>query len=548
MVGFSVRVSTVLLTAAILPALGQQTTFKSWDDSSSQWTTFPQAITRVAVIGAGPSGLQAAAHLLGANLTVRLFERAPSPGGNWFYTEETPVREAYPNSTAKVPKPNLEELPATHYYEEGDDGISLDYRWKEHWMPRSVWSDLHTNTPAAYTQLPDIQFPPGTPWSLSVHDLERHIRAYASLHGLNVNDRPRYDPVTSYSTRVEAIRKCNDTSTWKLTLRRLQRLTESNRIREDFWIEEFDAVVIATGHYTTAYVPRIKGIDDWSAATQDGRYSMYHSQSFRHPERYTGKTVLIIGASVSATEIARSIAPFAHRLLASVRPNKYRDGFGFDILLSFPDKTELVPEILSFEPLDRHDVGIKGGKIRFKDGSVIDGIDEIILATGYRPNDFLPELVDPETNKNLHWTGHYIHDPTLAYMSTSRVWTLGDYQGYGFAKVWTGKARLPSRERMWADYQNKKYRFGSPFDLMLAEANRRQFVAWLNSESLELGGRFVEPLPMDLREVMTYFVNARWKKDLISHETWMRFDNLPSSEWPKPGPPSNGLEYKVVGW
>lgn len=44
----------------------------------------------------GPAGLQAAAGLIAENFTVRLFERAPAPGGNWFYTEETPVREPYP--------------------------------------------------------------------------------------------------------------------------------------------------------------------------------------------------------------------------------------------------------------------------------------------------------------------------------------------------------------------------------------------------------------------------------------------------------------------
>ncbi|KAJ6511578.1 hypothetical protein C8R47DRAFT_1065124 [Mycena vitilis] len=127
------------------------------------------------------------------------------------------------------------------------------------------------------------------------------------------------------------------------------------------------------------------------------------------------------------------------------------------------------------------------------------------------------------------------------------MWTLPDYQSYAFAKVWTGKARLPSAERMWTDYQNKKFRFESPLDLMLeeGESNRRLYVAWLNSESLELGGQFVEPMPINLREELTYFVNARWKKDWMSHDNWTRFDNLPSSDWPKPGPPSDELEYKL---
>ncbi|KAF7368661.1 Dimethylaniline monooxygenase [Mycena venus] len=534
------NVLAILLAAATLPALSQQTVFTSWEDDSSRWTTFPHPITRVAVIGAGPSGLQAAANLLTANLSVRLFERAPAPGGNWFYTEETPVREAYPETNSTTPATLPTEFPATHYYEEGEDGVSLDERWREHWQPRPVWYNLRTNSPAPLTKLPGISHAPDTPWSLSVHDLERNIRAYASLHGLNVNDQPfspPYSPVTSCSTRVEAVRKCNETSTWTLTLRRLQWLPESHRLKADWWTEEFDAVVVATGHYTTAYIPRIKGIGNWSMAKENGEYNMIHSQSFRHPERYAGKTVLIVGASTSATQLSRVIAPFVSRLIVSVRPNRYRDGYGYDILYAFAEKAEIVPEISSFEPLDGNGIGIRAGRIRLVNGTVLEGIDEIILATGYRANTFLPDLVNPRTFDNLDWRGHYIHDPTLAYMLTGSSWTQhASYQGYGFAKVWTGKARLPSRERMWADYQSGRYRFGTPLDILLQEGLRKLYVVWLNAESLELGGQFVDPLPLETREITSYFVNAHWRKDWLLHENWTRFDNLPFNEWPKPGP------------
>ncbi|KAJ7028984.1 FAD/NAD-P-binding domain-containing protein [Mycena alexandri] len=401
---------------------------------ASPWTTFPHPITRVAVIGAGPAGLQAAAHLLEANLTVRLFERAPSPGGNWFYTEETPVREEYPETNSKLLEDLPDKYPATRYYEEGDSGIALEERWRKHWQPRPVWYALRTNTPA--------------PWRVSVHDVQRHIRAYASLHGLNSNDKPSsppYSPVAVYSTRVEAT----------------------------YWTENFDAVVIATGLYTFPYVPSIKGIGNWSTAMENGQYSIYHSQSFRHAERYAGKTILLVGAWASATEIARTIGPFTNRLIASVRPNKARDGYGLNTLIKFPDKTEFVPEISSFEPLDATDIGIKRGKIVLSN-------DTIILATGYRPTN----LGGPGTLDNLHWTA-------------ARTWTHGGYQSLAFAKVWTGKARLPSREQMWEDHQNQKYQFGTPPDIFPQEALVRQYVAFLNAESLELGGRFVEPLPVE---------------------------------------------------
>ncbi|KAJ7124604.1 FAD/NAD-P-binding domain-containing protein [Mycena crocata] len=508
----------------------------AWNGGGSESTSFPHPITRVAVIGAGPAGLQAAASLISLNFTVRLFERAPSPGGNWFYTETTPAREAYPDASDAKDLPD--SMPVMYYYEEGDDGISLDERWREHWNPRPVWYDMVANAPAALTKLPGVKYPPDIPWSVPVHDIQRHVRAFASLHGLNVNDdppSPSAPPITSYATRVERLQKCNATSTWTLTLRRMQHLPESKRLQVDFWEEHFDAVVIATGHFPAPHVPTIDGIEDWSKARLAGQWSMYHAQSFRRRERYSGKTILIVGASTSAAEIARTIGPFVHRLIISARPNPIRDAYGLEIVFRYPDNAEIVPEIAAFEPLVRYDAGIKDGRIRLVNGTVLQGIDEIILATGYRRNTFLPKLVDPETMSNLHWTGHYIHDPTLAYAHAVRPWTHGRYQSAAVARVWAGKARLPSHARTWDDYTQQKYQFGDVADIFAQEAMLRLFVAWLNNEALELGGQFVEPLPLEIREIYAYYASAHWKKDWFNHENYTRFDDLPDSEWPQPG-------------
>ncbi|KAJ7042249.1 FAD/NAD-P-binding domain-containing protein [Mycena alexandri] len=460
------KIYATILATNILPAVAQQAILNSSQDNNSQWTTFPHSITRVAVIGAGPNRLQAAAHLLAANLTVRLYERAQSPGGNWFYAEDTPVREAYPSTTPNPPDAIPDEYPTTRYYEEGEDGLSLKKRWKEHWQPRPVWYNLHTNgsgIDATITQVPGVGYPPDTPWSVSVHDVQRHVRAYASLHGLNANDKPfapPYGQVSSYSTRVEGMKKCNETATWTLTLRQLQWLPESKRLKAEYWTETFDAVVVATGHYTTAHIPDIKGIGNWSAAMEDGHHSVYHS-NYRHPERYSGKASLF-------------------RLFYSARrPNKYRDAHGLDILFGFPGKAEIVPEIASFGPLSENAIGIKNGEVMLVNGTVLSGIDEVQV--------FICALSElrllAEKDLPLHWTGHYLHDPTLAYTSV-RPWTDGRYQNYPVAKVWTAVARLPSSEQMWRDYRSKKY--------LPAVSNSsglsRLYVAWLTSESLKLGG------------------------------------------------------------
>jgi heterodisulfide reductase subunit A-like polyferredoxin len=57
---------------------------------------FPHPIRRVAVIGAGANGLLHTAALLEAGFEVRMFERAPRPGGTWNYNEKKPVPASFP--------------------------------------------------------------------------------------------------------------------------------------------------------------------------------------------------------------------------------------------------------------------------------------------------------------------------------------------------------------------------------------------------------------------------------------------------------------------
>ena len=53
-----------------------------------------------------------------------------------------------------------EKLPAHIIYNEGDEGRTLDERWREHWAPRPVWDSLHTNSPAVITELTDVPYLP----------------------------------------------------------------------------------------------------------------------------------------------------------------------------------------------------------------------------------------------------------------------------------------------------------------------------------------------------------------------------------------------------
>lgn len=38
-----------------------------------------------------------------------------------------------------------ETLPLTRYYAEGDEGLSIDWRIREHWRPSSIWNRMTTS-------------------------------------------------------------------------------------------------------------------------------------------------------------------------------------------------------------------------------------------------------------------------------------------------------------------------------------------------------------------------------------------------------------------
>lgn len=82
----------VALTAS-LSAASQLPFGKSDQDG---YFRFSHEIKRVAVVGAGPSGLQVAAALLENGMQVRLFERKDRCGGNWYYQDELAVDVSYP--------------------------------------------------------------------------------------------------------------------------------------------------------------------------------------------------------------------------------------------------------------------------------------------------------------------------------------------------------------------------------------------------------------------------------------------------------------------
>lgn len=88
------------------------------------------------------------------------------------------------------------------------------------------------------------------------------------------------DRLIEFNTTVERAEKKGDE--WLLTLRKA---TPGGR-KNYWWQEVFDAVVVATGHFSLPYMPEIPGLAEY-----DERYPgrIKHSKHFRSVHEFEGK-------------------------------------------------------------------------------------------------------------------------------------------------------------------------------------------------------------------------------------------------------------------
>lgn len=98
-------------------------------------------------------------------------------------------------------------------------------------------------------------------------------------------DRKDYPKLVKYSTTVERIEKLEQKNEWRLTLR--EEVPSSDK--DYWWTEDFDAVVVASGHYNVPFIPHIEGLAEFAKAYPG---CVEHSKSFRDPYKYEGKVLL----------------------------------------------------------------------------------------------------------------------------------------------------------------------------------------------------------------------------------------------------------------
>lgn len=97
-------------------------------------------------------------------------------------------------------------------------------------------------------------------------------------------NRNGYQDLVEYNTTVERAAKDPESGKWVLSLRR----TEKTGDLDYWWTESFDAVVVASGHYSVPFIPPIPGLKEFAARYPN---SIEHTKQFRGPAGYERKVI-----------------------------------------------------------------------------------------------------------------------------------------------------------------------------------------------------------------------------------------------------------------
>jgi trimethylamine monooxygenase len=179
---------------------------------------------------------------------VVVFELQNNTGGNWNYSWRTgidsnanPIHTGmYMHMWSKRPKETL-EFP--------------DYTFEKHFGESTC------------------SYPPR-------EALLDYIQGYYKHHGCN-------DKWVRFNTVVKNV-------VWDAKKNRFN-LTASDSLKE--YTEQFHQVIVANGHLSTPHIPVFEGMDTFQGM-------VLHSRDLRIPESYKGQTVVVVGKSYSAEDIA----------------------------------------------------------------------------------------------------------------------------------------------------------------------------------------------------------------------------------------------------
>ena len=341
---------------------------------------------RVAVIGAGPSGLavlrafQSAAAKGQAVPEVVCFEKQDNWGGLWNYTWRTGLDE----------------------YGEPVHGSMYRYLW--------------SNGPKEGLEFADYSFEEHFGKQIASYPPRAVLFDYIQgrVQKAGVRDQIRFRHPVRFVK--------HDASTGKFTL------TAHDLKSDRMYDEVFDNVIIASGHFSTPNVPEYPGF-----TTFNGR--IMHAHDFRDAMEFKGKDLLIVGTSYSAEDIGSQCWKYGAN---SITVAHRTAPMGFN----WPSNWAEVP-LLSH--VDEDTAYFKDGTSKKIDAIILcTGYQHHFP---YLPDDLRLKTRNRLATADLYKGVAYVHNPALFYIGMQDQWftfNMFDAQAWWARDVIMGRIAIPA--------------------------------------------------------------------------------------------------------
>ncbi|XP_068448898.1 flavin-containing monooxygenase 5-like [Clinocottus analis] len=444
-------------------------------------------VHKVAVIGAGISGLTSVKACLDEGLEPTCFESGLDIGGLWRIKDDLEPGRA------------------------------------------RLYSSVIINSSKERMAFSDFPPPAEFPNNMHPSELLQYLQLYVQAFKLS--------PHIRVQTSVVSVRQTADfaaTGRWEVE-------TERSDGHRDTAV--FDAVMVCTGHFTRPHLPLqdFPGIESF-----EGKY--LHSWEYRDAEGLQGKRVLVVGVGSAGGDIAADISRVAEKVYLCTRSGAWvvsrvgEGGLPMDMIgRSRMERTlqmllpswragmleknvnrafdhglyGLKPKHRIFEQTVVNDylpsriisgrVQVKqnvkefcGSSVVLADGSTIDEVDVVVFATGYKYSvPFLPPGQQPGCGDTLRLYKHVfppaMSRPTLAAVgfvhSVGPVTPLAEMQARWATRVFKGLANVPSEERMLEEIRKDTAAMQQRYACAERNPIEVDFIPYLDSLAERVGAR-----------------------------------------------------------
>ncbi len=381
---------------------------------------------RIAIIGAGPSGLaqlrafQSAAAKGETIPEIVCFEKQDNWGGLWNYTWRTGLDE------------NGEPVHCSMYrylWSNGPkEGLEFaDYSFEEHfgkqiasYPPRAVLFDY----------------------------IEGRVKK------AGVRDWIRF------STAVRWVDYDDDTGLFTVTVH--------DHAKDHVYSETFDHVIVASGHFSVPNVPQYPGFESFN-----GR--VLHAHDFRDAREFAGKDILVMGASYSAEDIGSQCWKYGAKSITSC----YRSApMGF----KWPANWEEKPALDRVEGNTAH---FSDGSSKEVDAIILcTGYKHFF---NFLPDDLRLKTANRLATADLYKGVVWVHNPKMFYLGMQDQWftfNMFDAQAWWVRDAIMGKIEIPSdKDVLIADVEERVAREEASDDTKYAIQYQAEYIKELIAET-----------------------------------------------------------------